>query len=547
MLVAAVILRAACERNLHVLGNSVERGRLEGNLAEGLVALPARCGSFVRVVHNHERITEVLVGVNVRVVDGGVFALERCRVARGEYDRGDGLCRGVDDGACGDGLALFAAFGRLHGVNRVVAVHGEVQVLCGTLVDGDDGDGIAVGATEGDCIDVATVGGAAHDAPARAHEFRVVAHGVVFGVDVELCLGAAAPAFARANADELAVLFTPEEFPGDVGVQLAARKADLHNMGEAEHVLLAHGVFHSAEFRHDDGLVIAAIVLADSGHRLAEVLRVQVVGSGVVVAVTRMVQVVGVTVEVLVVERLRVLFEVAVADAERFGADNLRRVRKRADGIAYGLECLLVTGYFAFGGVEQSFLVFGFHVGFILQADVVRSDARGGVCLQALFPPAGEFAVDELAVRVAARSLERLVCLGMSVASVHAAARFEVARSGPAGHLDLEAVAEALLAGLHDGGIVCNALGVFLLPVADAEQREVESVKCRVVEVLLHRRTHGGNPALVVGGASAKSDNLLCRAGGIYRDICGCRKRCRSKGDRGRRQGFLKHTHILFL
>ena len=57
----------------------------------------------------------------------------------------------------------------------------------------------------------------------------------------------------------------------------------------------------------------------------------------------------------------------------------------------------------------------------------------------------------------------------MSVASVHAAARLETARSRPAGHLDFEAVAATFLACLDDGCIGGDTRGVFLLPVADAQ------------------------------------------------------------------------------
>ena len=116
-----------------------------------------------------------------------------------------------------------------------------------------------------------------------------------------------------------------------------------------------------------------------------------------------MVQVVGVAVEVLVVESLRVLFEVVVTDAKRFRTENFRRVCKRADGIAHSLEGLLVTSDFPrFGRFEQSLFVIGFHVGFVLQADVVGSDPHLFVRLQRSFPPVGEFTIDKLSVRVVA-------------------------------------------------------------------------------------------------------------------------------------------------
>ena len=226
---------------------------------------------------------------------------------------------------------------------------------------------------------------------------------MVFRVDVELCFGTAAPAIARAYADELAVLFAPEKFPGDVGVELAARKADLHDVCKAEHVLFAHGIFHRAEFRHDDWLCVAAIVLADGGHRFAEVFRVQVVRAGIVVAIACMVQVVGVAVEIVVVESLCVFFKVVVANAERFWSEDFRRIGERTHRIAHSLECLLVTGNFTcFGGFKQSFFVGRFHIGFVLEADVVRDDSHLFVGLQGGFPPVGKFAIDVFAVRVVA-------------------------------------------------------------------------------------------------------------------------------------------------
>ena len=230
-----------------------------------------------------------------------------------------------------------------------------------------------------------------------------MAHGVVFRVDVELRFLAAAPAFARAYADELAVLFTPEQIPSDIAVQLAARKANLHNVCKAEHVLFAHRTFHGAELGHDDGLRVAAVILADGGHRLAEVFGIQVVRAGVIVAIACMVQVVSVAVKILVVERFRVLFEVVVTDAKRFRTENFRWVCKCTDRIAHSLESLLVACDFAtFCGFEQSLFVIGFHVGFVLQADVVGSDSHLFVRLQRGFPPVGEFTIDKLSVRVVA-------------------------------------------------------------------------------------------------------------------------------------------------
>ena len=403
MLVAAIVLSATCERNFHVFRNAVEGCCFKRDFAERFVTLPAGGSSFVSVIDNHERIGKLFRRIDVRIFDGGVFALERCGVARGEHDRRDGFCGSVDVCPCGDGLALVAAFSGLHRVNRRVTVDGNVQALGGTFVDGDNGDGIAIGTAEGDGVEVVAFASGFYDTPAGVHELGVVTHGVVFGVDVELCFGAAAPAVARAHADELTVLFAPEEFPGDITVQLAARESDLHNMSQAEHVLLTYCAFHRAEFRHDDGLVVAAVALGDGAHRFAEVFRVQVVRARVVVAVASVVQVVGLAVEILVVEGLGVFFKIVVADAERFGTDDFRRICKRADGVTHGLEGLLVACDFArFGGVEERFFVIRFHVGFVLQADVIGGDTHLFVGLQRRFPPVGEFAIDELSVRVAA-------------------------------------------------------------------------------------------------------------------------------------------------
>ena len=277
MLVAAVILGATGKRNLHVLGLSIECCCFERNSLERFIALPA-CGCrFVSVIDNHECVGKLFRRINVRIFDGGVFALECSRVACGEHDRRDGLCRSVNVGACRYSLALVAALDGLDCRNRIVTVYRQIQTLCGTLVDGDNGNGVAVGATESYGIEIISIARGIHYAPARIYELGVVAHGVVFGVDVELFFGAAAPAVTRAHADELSVLFAPEEFPSDVAVQLAACETDLHNVCKAEHVLFAHRTFHGAKLGHDDGLRVAAVTLADGGHRLAEVFGIQVI------------------------------------------------------------------------------------------------------------------------------------------------------------------------------------------------------------------------------------------------------------------------------
>ena len=114
MLVAAFILRATRKRNLYVLGNAIKGGRLEGDLAERFVALPCASGSFVGVIDDDERIRKKFRWIDVRIFDRRIFALESFRVACSEHDRRDGLCRGIDDSACGNRLALFAAFDRLY-------------------------------------------------------------------------------------------------------------------------------------------------------------------------------------------------------------------------------------------------------------------------------------------------------------------------------------------------------------------------------------------------------------------------------------------------
>ena len=116
-----------------------------------------------------------------------------------------------------------------------------------------------------------------------------------------------------------------------------------------------------------------------------------------------MVQVVGITVNILVIESLCILFEIVVTDAERFRSENLRRVCKRTDGIAYGLESLFVACNFtSFGGFKQGFFVFGFHVRFVLQTDIVGNNAHLFVSLQRSLPPVSEFAIDILAVGIVA-------------------------------------------------------------------------------------------------------------------------------------------------
>ena len=334
------------------------------------------------------------------------------------------------------------------------------------------------------------------------------------------------PACTRANANHLGVV-TPEKLPGDVTGEATVGKANLHDLGETEHVLFARFVEHRAEFRHDDGLVALTVNVGDGLHRLAEVFRIEVVVAGVVVSVTGVVKVVGVAVELSCIEFLGILFKVAVADTERFRANQLGL---SLHGVIDGVQGFLVTGDFvSFCRFEESFFVIGFHVRFVLERNIVRRDACGLVGFEALLPPVGKITVDVFAIRVAVRGLERV--LALDLLSVHftvqVAARLELCRSRPAGHLDFHVVAEAGLGGLDDVDVVLDFCDVFVLvPVTHAEQRNVKTRECGVEKGFLVCCGEVLDPALVVNACATETRNFLGCCARIDRNACGIGASC---------------------
>ena len=402
-LVTAFGLFATGERNVYVTGNAVEFAGFVGDGAEVVAhGLPGGNVGGLGVVENHNVCRRG--DDRFRVVRVGRFVL-----AGGDGRGGSGLgenkrCHraGREHIAAGDGdvLALEAVFLGLYcGCDVHVADCRSVKLNGGLAsVDDNYGDGVAGGACEGDRLEVVFGGGGRNCLPARIHELGVMTHGVVFRANHDFVFFAAAPAFG-ANADKLAAAFAPEELPGDVATELTVGKADLHNVGETHHVFFASLVEHVAELGHNNRLAFAAVSGTDSLHGLAVVFGSEVVVAGVVVAVTGVIQVVGVAVQLVVVEFLGVLFEVAVANTERLGAQNFGSA---LHGVIDCIQSFFVAGRcVCFGGVEQGFFVVGIHVRFVLKADVVRCDTRGLVGFEALFPPGGKVTVGVSTVGIA--------------------------------------------------------------------------------------------------------------------------------------------------
>lgn len=369
-------------------------------------------------------------------------------------DRGDGLW-GEEDRVGGHGERHPVVGGRGAGdeglVDGIAGNGGFQSVVCaGGGVDGHQGGGVAAGAQEGHGFHHKGGGVDLHPFPSGVDIRReLLENPVVLGALVPFAfVGPLVDIPGEVDVHESSV--GPDEVPEEIrhGILVVERLIDHASQGEP---------FAAAVFGLEVGNLGAV------GAHFPEIGRVPGVGLiGAVVQVMRnaveLVDVEGVDIPLHPIRRLT-----EIADAHAFGTQQQGDAASFLKGVVNGIKGFVIAGdgvggVDGFRRIQQTRLIGGFEVGFILDAHIFGIDSVFVIVVERLFPPGGETGIVEVNL-----SLSKRVFQGAAVVFVFVA--FQRGGGPPGGRQHVDGVAQRFLRRLvellhlSDHGVVI-AVGV---------------------------------------------------------------------------------------